>query len=295
MTPSNHQADFDFLTQSARVAIAQGLFGFIHMDQPIGVWNYIRIADDIASQLPAGARVLDWGCGLGQMTYLMQLRRLNVSAYDVRPADDTLPDTPLSKTFQIIVSQEPTLLPFSNAAFDAVLSCGVLEHVDENSQPGNEMKSLREIHRILKPNGKLLIYQLPQVHAWQEAVIRRFKLGYAHPRRYTDPEIKAMLADTGFQTTRLRHANLIPKNLTGMPAALRNFYSKASKPLIQLDQLFSNLPLVHNIAGVIELTAESASRPPLQTSPSPAPRCIRQSRGRRWPPAMAAPTIAISK
>jgi len=255
MTPSNNQADFDFLTQNARVAKTHAVPGFLHMDQPIGLWNYNRIADDIAKQLPAGAQVLDWGCGLGQMTYLMQQRGLAVTSYDVRPANDTLPDTPLSKTFQIVVSQEPTCLPFESSTFNAVLSCGVLEHVDECSQPGNEMKSLREIHRILKPKGKLLIYQLPQVHAWQEAIIRRFKLGYAHPRRYIDREIKSMLVDTGFTTTRLRHANLIPKNLTGMPASLRNLYSKASKPLIQLDQLFSNLPLVHNIAGVIELTA----------------------------------------
>lgn len=255
MTPSTNQADFDFLAHNARIGKSLGLSGFLHLDQPIGIWNYIRIANDIAKQLPAGAHVLDWGCGMGQMTYLMQQRGLAVTPYDVRPAGATLPDTPLSKTFEIIVSQEPTLLPFANQTFDAVLSCGVLEHVDEYSQPGNEMKSLREIHRILKPEGKLLIYQLPQVHAWQEAIIRRFKLGYAHPRRYTGNEITGMLADAGYSIIRLRRANLIPKNLTGLPESLRKVYSAASKPLIAVDGVVSQIPGLNTLAGVIELTA----------------------------------------
>ena len=139
--------------------------------------------------------------------------------------------------------------------FDAVLSCGVLEHIDEHSEPGNEMKSLREIQRILKPGGKLMIYQLPQVHAWQETMIRRFKLGYSHPRRYTAREITRMLGETGFTLARLRRANLVPKNLTGMPAALRTLYSRADKTLIALDGALANVPGLREVAGVLELTA----------------------------------------
>ncbi len=250
------QTDFDFLLGNAKDGKAKGLSNFLHLDQPINLWNYIRIANDIAAQLPAGAHMLDWGCGMGQMTYLMQKRGLNVTAYDVRPADDKLPDTPLSKTIKIITSQEPTQLPFNEERFDAALSCGVLEHVDEFSAPGNELKSLRELHRVLKPGGQLFIYQLPQVHAWQEVVIRRFKLGYSHPRRYVAAEITRMLRDTGFELTRLRRANLVPKNLTGMPASLRKAYSSASKPLIAIDGVLSQTPGLCELAGVLEITAK---------------------------------------
>ncbi len=252
---SRQQEDYDFLLHNAQVGRAKGLSNFIHLDQPIGIWNYIRIADEVVAQLQPNALVLDWGCGMGQMTYLMRRRGLRVTAFDVRPVDDKLPDTPLSKTFDLIVTQEPTLLPFDANSFDAVLSCGVLEHVDEHTEPGNEMKSLGEIHRVLKPTGKLLIYQLPQRDAWQESVIRRFRLGYAHPRRYTANEITSMLNTTGFTVSRLRRANFIPKNLTGMPGALRKAYSRASKPLIGLDGALSQVPGVRNIAGVLEITA----------------------------------------
>lgn len=252
--------NYNFLLNNAQAGKAQGLQSFLHLDQPIGLWNYIRIANDIKRkrQLSGNAHILDWGCGMGQMTYLMQQRGLQVTSYDVRGPNDALPDVPLSRIFTRIVSQEPTALPFDTASFDAVLSCGVLEHVDECSQPGNEMKSLREIRRVLKPNGKLLIYQLPQRDAWQEAIIRRYRLGYAHPRRYTAPEIRHMLAETGFNVVRLRRANLIPKNLTGMPAKLRQIYSTFSRPLIALDGLACKLPLLNQVAGVLEITAVAA-------------------------------------
>ncbi len=254
------QEDFAFLRANARAGIALGLDNFLHLDQPIGLWNYVRIANDIAQQVAAGSRVLDWGCGMGQMTYLMQRRGLVVTAYDVRDADDPLPNTPLSAVFDRIVSQEPTSLPFLDSTFDAVLSCGVLEHVDEYSQPGNERRSLHEIARILKPGGKLLIYQLPQRDAWQETIIRKFKLGYAHPRRYTASEISQMLNEAGLTINRLQHANLIPKNLTGMPATLRRLYSKPSRQLIAIDGIASKLPLLRSIAGVLEVTARKPGR-----------------------------------
>lgn len=255
MTRKLDNEDFIFLQANARVGIAQGLSHFLHLDQPIGLWNYIRIANAVASAAGHGAQILDWGCGMGQMTYLMQRRSLSVTSYDVREAGDRLPNTPLSNTFERITSQEPTHLPFDSRRFDAVLSCGVLEHVDEYSQPGNERISLQEIARVLKPGGKFLIYQLPQRHAWQEAVIRRTKAGYAHPRRYTASELDQLLAGAGLTRTHLRRANLIPKNLTGMPGALRTAYSAISHPLIAVDGIASQLPLLKNLAGVLEVIA----------------------------------------
>ncbi len=251
--------DYEFLRANAQAGIAQGLTHFLHLDQPIGLWNYIRIANDIARQVPVGAPVLDWGCGMGQMTYLMRRRGLNVTSYDVRDAGDELPKTPLSRTFQRTTSQDPTHLPFASQSFNAVLSCGVLEHVDEYSSPGNERISLKEIARVLKPAGRFLIYQLPQRHAWQEAIIRRFKIGYAHPRRYTGGEIDRLLADAGLHRTVMRRANLIPKNLTGMPHAARRAYSALSRPLIAADGIISQLPVLKHVAGVLEVTAVKQS------------------------------------
>ena len=254
-----NQADFDFLHTNARVGRALGLGHFVHLDQPIGIWNYIRIADDISRQIPSG-HVLDWGCGYGQMTYLLKRRGFQVTAFDIgEPGKTTSPDIPLCRDLEVTYTSHPTSLPFKDGAFDAVLSCGVLEHVDEYSQPGNELKSLRELARVLRPNGYLLIYQLPQRYAWQETIIRCSRLGYAHPRRYTASEITGSLQDAGYAVQRVRRANLIPKNLTGMPSKLRAAYSRSSKVLIALDGALCKVPALNHLAGVLEITARRNS------------------------------------
>lgn len=250
------QADFAFLRATARAASALHVPHFIHLDQPIGIWNYIRIANDIWQQMPAGQRhILDWGCGYGQMSYLLQRRGFQVVPFDVGNPAEPLPDIPLCRALSFIRTPEPTRLPFADASFDAVLSCGVLEHVDEYSQPGNEVKSLHEIARVLRPGGSFFIYQLPQRYSWQEAAMRSLKLGYAHPRRFTATEMIGMLQPLGFQVQRIRRANLIPRNLTGMPHKLRVLYSHLSHPLIALDGQLCRIPGLNQIAGVLEITA----------------------------------------
>ncbi len=253
MTTTDQQ-DYAYLQATAREAQAKNVPYLVHLNQPIGIWNYIRIANDITAQISHG-RLLDWGCGYGQMTYLLRQRGLSVTAFDVGPADATLPDIRMYRDLNVVRTEHPTTLPFEPGEFNAVLSCGVLEHVDEHSQPGNERTSLNEIARVLQPGGSLLIYQLPQRYAWKESLIRRFKLGYAHPRRYTAAEITTMLQNAGFRVRRVRRANLLPRNLTGVPERWRTLYSRFSHLLLALDGLLCRVPLLNQLAGVLEVTA----------------------------------------
>jgi SAM-dependent methyltransferase len=245
--------EFEFLLASARMGKSLGLDHCAHLDQPIGIWNYIRIADDIARQVP-GAELLDWGCGYGQMSYLLARRGLRVTSFDIGEAPPAGGPN-LGLALSVVRASHPTALPFADQSFDAVLSCGVLEHVDEFSAPGNERASLEEIARVLRPGGAFLIYQLPQRYAWQEAIIRRLRLGYAHPRRYTIGEITRLLQSTGYIVGRVRRANLLPKNLTGMPEGIRTAYSRMSKALLGLDRGLCAIPGLAHLAGVLEITA----------------------------------------
>ena len=114
------RADYAFLRDNARAGLALHLPAFIHLDRPIGAWNYIRIANDIARQ--AAGHVLDWGCGYGQMTYLLRQRGFQITSFDIGAPDATLPDIPICRDLTVVRSQHPTPLPFEPASFDAVLS-----------------------------------------------------------------------------------------------------------------------------------------------------------------------------
>lgn len=243
--------DFEFLMRNADEGRSLGLRDFAHLDQPIGIWNYIRIANDIAASVPA-ARLLDWGCGLGQMTYLLRRRGFEVVAFDVGEGK-ALPDIPLCRDVSVVRSTHPTSLPFEDASFDVVLSCGVLEHVDEFSEAGNELESLRQIRRVLRPGGNFLIYQLPQRYSWTEAMQRVLRRGYFHPRRFTATEIRDLLADSGYRIERWRRMNLLPKSGVGVPDGVRTLYSRFARSLIALDSALCRVPGLNQLAGVLEL------------------------------------------
>jgi SAM-dependent methyltransferase len=246
--------DFEFLMRNAAEGRALRLRDFGHLDQPLSIWNYIRIANDIAAHVPP-ARLLDWGCGHGQMTYLLRRRGFEVVAFDVGGDDKSLPDIPLCRNLSVIRTTHPTHLPFQDAAFDVVLSCGVLEHVDEFSEPGNERRSLQEIRRVLRPDGDFLIYQLPQRYSWTEATQRILRRGYFHPRRFMATEIRDILAASGYHIERWNRMNLLPKTGLGVPERIRALYSRFGRSMISLDSIFCRVPVLNQLAGVLELHA----------------------------------------
>src|SRR2546423_3374288 len=99
--------DYEFLMHNARVGRSLPVPDFAHLDQPVGIWNYIRIANDIASTTKPG-KLLDWGCGLGQMTYLLRRRGFDVTTFDVGTKE--WPDIPLCREVSVVRTTHPTAL-----------------------------------------------------------------------------------------------------------------------------------------------------------------------------------------
>ena len=102
------------------------------------------------AQLPAGAVVLDLGCGPGVLSVLLARRaqpRL-VAAFDLdaamvkraRRRAKGLPVAPLVA--------DATHMPYAGAQFDAVFVVGVLHHVPD------WRAALPEVARVLKPGGR---------------------------------------------------------------------------------------------------------------------------------------------
>ncbi|MFN8481531.1 MAG: class I SAM-dependent methyltransferase [Anaerolineae bacterium] len=210
--------------------------------------NYIRIADEIAADLAPGARILDWGCGRGQMSFLMARRGFDVTSYDVgqTPAEKI---SPLFPEVAIRIGHAPIALPYPDAAFDAVLSIGVLEHVPFPAA------SLAEIHRVLVPGGRLFIYNLPQRYSWPEMLREQLGLPGAHRRRFSMADVNTLLTNAGLTITRARRTNMLPKHLTSMPQALRDAYGRLAPLNLWLDARLAVAPGVNQLAGILEIAA----------------------------------------
>jgi 2-polyprenyl-3-methyl-5-hydroxy-6-metoxy-1,4-benzoquinol methylase len=170
--------------------------------------EYVWIAERIAHG--GFGRVLDWGCGHGQVSRLLHERGVDVTSFDyVEGAEPgTLRRLEHFPEIEAFASGEPVALPFAEDSFDTVLSCGVLEHVQHPSE------SLTELRRVLRPGGRLLVYKLPNRYSYLEAIARRAGLYYhgslPYDRIYNRREAVALLRAARFRVDDFRRTNLLP-------------------------------------------------------------------------------------
>ncbi len=94
-----------------------------------------------------GGRVLDVGCGVGQV-----VRRLKEAGYDVCGVDVSEPSIARARLFGLNCSvYDGRRLPYPDRHFDGVGALNVLEHVEEPEA------FLVELVRVAKTNGRVLV------------------------------------------------------------------------------------------------------------------------------------------
>jgi SAM-dependent methyltransferase len=146
---------------------------------------------------PAPGRLLDVGCGSGEFLLQAQARGWNVTGVETGHAP-----TAFARSLGLDVFRGTVLEAcFSSAEFDYVRLNHTLEHLP------NPVATLREIRRILKPEGKLFI-GVPNC----EGTMARFwgncwwYLGApVHTYQYSDRSLPRMLRQCGFEVERVRY------------------------------------------------------------------------------------------
>ena len=112
--------------------------------------------DSLEQWLPAGARVLDTGCGSGYSSLLLfgkYLDSINYLGVDVSDAVDVTSERFGAKGRKGEFLQADLMrLPFPNSVFDMVFSEGVLHHTDSTE------KSLKYLSGLLVKGGRFLFY-----------------------------------------------------------------------------------------------------------------------------------------
>jgi SAM-dependent methyltransferase len=211
--------------------------------------HYLKVfSEERLQRKPCCLRILDWGCGKGHCTYLLRKLGFKVASCDIeRSVDDSAfgQETPIiaAENIEVIPLKDTVKLPFESESFDIVLSMGVLEHVED------DLESLREINRILKPGGLFFCFFLPFVGSWTQYVMRSRGDNY-HERLYTKSKVNSLLKETGFDLQDIWHRQLFPKNTVRYPA-YRAFES--------LDQALVRFTPLKYLATNIEFVASRSN------------------------------------
>ena len=113
-----------------------------------------------AAQVTAGMKVLDIGCGRGEI--LQHCLRLGAEAYGidysavaVRMASELDEDGGEAR----VSLGNARILPFRARTFDRVLMLDLVEHL----HPWELSQALREARRVLRPEGRLVVHTAPNV------------------------------------------------------------------------------------------------------------------------------------
>jgi 2-polyprenyl-3-methyl-5-hydroxy-6-metoxy-1,4-benzoquinol methylase len=211
--------------------------------------EYEAIARRIAADRPG--RVLDWGCGWGQISDMMIRAGLQVTSFEYDETVGVPTVAPLERFPHIRAhrSPEPVALPFEDDTFDAVLGCGVLEHVKDPDG------SLDELRRVLRPGGTLYVYKLPNRLSYLEWIARRIGI-YHHgvgpfDKLYTLAEGRALIERHGYEIAESRHANMLPLTLQGKLAA------RLAGAIWALSSAIARVPVLNRLATNVEYVARS--------------------------------------
>lgn len=169
---------------------------------------YRRRVRWLLERVPAGegGRALDAGTGLGNVLHVAERSRPELSWTGVDRDDDRLRRAAADGVRAPVARGDVGRLPHADGTFDAIVCSEVLEHLDDDAA------ALRELVRVLRPGGRLLV-SVPHAEfpwTWDPIAKVRGALGLAplrtgpwigiwtnHVRLYRLDELVDRLQDAG--------------------------------------------------------------------------------------------------
>jgi len=157
--------------------------------------------------LPQDGRILDWGCHHAPDSAMIRMSS-GPNQPKITGCDFLEPDR--YKIFwdfsgiEYIRLNHITRLPFEDNSFDCIVGSGALEHT------ARDYESLKELYRVLKTDGHLIITHLPNRFSYVEFAARHFRKSGFHRRLYSVSEISTLLKRSGFYPVKLRRHRILP-------------------------------------------------------------------------------------
>ncbi len=152
-----------------------------------------RCVNLLRPHLASGASVVDLGCGQGTLLEAVRALPLSLRLYGCDLSPVLVAHTRQRVPDAVVREADVEALPFDDAEFDAAFFTEVLEHLLE------PLKGLREIHRVLKPGGWLLVSVPNRDWFHFEAYLaRRTRFQPVDDHFYTVAELEELITRAGF-------------------------------------------------------------------------------------------------
>jgi ubiquinone/menaquinone biosynthesis C-methylase UbiE len=158
--PVYEQVDEDMLMKNAMEKMVPSYDGYMRTIT-LGRERALRQMTVNLAQVKAGDHVLEVGCGTGTLT-LEASRKAGLAGkafgIDLIPGMIEASQRKAARANQDISFQLGSMddIPFPENQFDVVLCSFMIFHMSENTR----RKGIAEIHRVLKPGGRLLVLDL---------------------------------------------------------------------------------------------------------------------------------------
>ena len=169
--------------------------------------------------LPAGAQILDAGCGSGRN--MVELARHGaVTGVELSPTSARLAR---ERDCGEVLEGSVLDMPFDEGSFDLTVSLDVIEHLQD------DVGALRELRRVTKPGGALLV----TVPAYQWLWSGHDEINHHH-RRYNRRTLLTAAESAGWREERSAHFNSLLLPIAILLRALERFKPSTTKSSLDL-------------------------------------------------------------
>lgn len=159
------------------------------------------LLDEVLKEQPAGARILDIGCGTGE--YVRRANELGFNASGVEPAE-AMREVAIKKNPEAsIVSGVATEIPYPDESFDLVICIEVLRYLNLS----DIRQALRELRRVLRPGGTMFLTMVNRyaldgffLHYSLQRMLRPRSVDRPHCEFVTPAQLDREVRAAGFST-----------------------------------------------------------------------------------------------
>ena len=187
-----------------------------HIISNLNWLRYERQLDLVLKALPDAGSLLDVGCGWGLTTAIIAASRhgLSVTGLDIVEMKSWQALKRYGAAYQ---TYDARTFPFEDRAFDYCLAFGVVEHTED------DVKFLQEVNRVLKPGGRLFVFNLPSKYALFERIANLVGIK-SHDSTYTASKIRALMKSTGFIIESIKRELFLPAQVARVSKSIATVY-----------------------------------------------------------------------